>query len=86
MMLFAGYIDHSFVRTHSLSHVKELGNVLSKLCYKKLDIEYVVYYCRECGYIAHLDCAKEQRSYGATTKSVAGNSVDYLFNSFGSFG
>jgi hypothetical protein len=66
--------DHSLVRTYSLiCQVEKQDNVFCKLCYKKVKTEYAAYFCRKCGYVAHLQCAKEHQS-----SSGASNSVDYL--------
>jgi len=67
--------DHSLVRTYSLiCQVKKQDNVFCKLCYKKVRTKYAAYFCRECGYVAHLKCAKDQQSYNGQTS----NSVEYL--------
>jgi hypothetical protein len=66
--------DHSLVRTYSLvCQVEKQDNVFCKLCYKKVKTKYAAYFCRDCGYVAHLQCAKQHQS-----SSGASNSVDYL--------
>ncbi|XP_059460180.1 uncharacterized protein LOC132189459 [Corylus avellana] len=52
---------HSLALTYSLGQVKErLDNIIfCRLCYQKVKTEYSAYYCQECGYVAHLECAFE---------------------------
>jgi hypothetical protein len=49
--------NHSLTLTYSLPQYKEHNNIFCKLCYKKVNTEYATYSCRECSYIAHLNCA-----------------------------
>ncbi|XP_062176240.1 uncharacterized protein LOC133881334 [Alnus glutinosa] len=67
--------DHSLVRTYSLiCQVEKQDNVFCGLCYKEVKTKHAAYFCRECGYVAHLKCAKDQQSYNGQTS----NSVEYL--------
>jgi hypothetical protein len=75
--------DHSLTRTYSFSQeVKKQKNVFCKLCRKKVNIEYAAYYCRECDYIAHMDCARyfkvEDRDLSETTNEVDENQLVHL--------
>ncbi|XP_059460182.1 uncharacterized protein LOC132189461 [Corylus avellana] len=52
--------DHSLAITYSLQVKEHLdSNVFCKLCYQKVKTEYAAYYCKECDYVAHLDCVFE---------------------------
>jgi hypothetical protein len=73
---------HSLTRTYSLRRVKKQENVLCLLCRKKVNTEYAAYYCRECDYIAHMDCARyfkvEDRDLSETTNEVDENQLVHL--------
>ncbi|XP_059460178.1 uncharacterized protein LOC132189457 [Corylus avellana] len=52
--------DHFLAITYSLQVKEHLdSNVFCRLCYQKVKTEYAAYYCQECGYVAHLQCAFE---------------------------
>ncbi|XP_059460272.1 uncharacterized protein LOC132189547 [Corylus avellana] len=51
---------HSLAFTCSLRDQVEgtsNGNILCNLCWRKVKTEYATYYCKECDYVAHLECA-----------------------------
>jgi hypothetical protein len=73
---------HSLTRTYSLRRVKKQENVLCLLCRKKVNTEYAAYYCRECDYIAHMECANNFKVYdwdrSETTDEVDANQLVHL--------
>jgi hypothetical protein len=73
------YKEHKidfFIDQFGEAHIVD---VFCYLCYKRVTKEYAAYYCLECSYAAHLDCAKEFQSYSTTsTNSVAGIFNDHL--------
>ncbi|XP_059430500.1 uncharacterized protein LOC132164097 [Corylus avellana] len=54
---------------HFLTLIYLLGQVIKEhddrvfcnLCYKKLNLKYAGYYCQQCGFVAHLNCARKNR-------------------------
>ncbi|XP_059430252.1 uncharacterized protein LOC132163892 [Corylus avellana] len=52
---------------HLLTLIYSLGKVMKEhddhvfcnLCYKKLKLKYGGYYCRECDFVTHLECARQ---------------------------
>ncbi|XP_040992829.1 uncharacterized protein LOC121239619 [Juglans microcarpa x Juglans regia] len=52
--------DHFLTLIFCLDNqVKEQDDpVLCQLCYKTVNTKYGAYYCKECGFVAHLNCAK----------------------------
>jgi hypothetical protein len=68
--------DHSLTRTYSLCQVKQQDNIFCRLCRKKVNTEYAVYYCCKCDYIAHLNCAYRVKDSSSTIESTANNFVD----------
>lgn len=54
--------DHFLTLIYSLHHqVKEQDDqvLLCKLCYKTVNTKYGAYYCKKCGFVAHLKCAEK---------------------------
>ncbi|XP_059462643.1 uncharacterized protein LOC132191567 [Corylus avellana] len=49
--------DHLLTLTYSL-HDQDTGSskVFCRLCYKKVNTKYAIYYCQKCSYIVHLNC------------------------------
>ncbi|XP_062176251.1 uncharacterized protein LOC133881347 [Alnus glutinosa] len=75
--------DHSLTRNYSLSQVKKQEeNAFCKLCRKKVNTEYAAYYCQECDYIAHMECATyfkvEGRDLSETMNEVDANQLVHL--------
>ncbi|KAF5441842.1 hypothetical protein F2P56_037217 [Juglans regia] len=67
--------NHSLTLTCSLHQmVEEKDDIFCKLCHRTVKTKYGVYYCQDCSYAAHLQCARsvegEYMDLSATTESV----------------
>ncbi|KAG6712592.1 hypothetical protein I3842_05G110800, partial [Carya illinoinensis] len=55
--------NHFLTLTCSLHRmVEEKDDILCKLYHRRIKTEYAVYYCQDCQYAAHLQCAKDVKS------------------------
>ncbi|XP_041011236.1 uncharacterized protein LOC121255004 [Juglans microcarpa x Juglans regia] len=65
--------NHSLTLTCSLHQmVEEKDDIFCKLCHRKVKTKYGVYYCQDCSYAAHLQCAQKYEGewMDPTTESV----------------
>ncbi|KAG2706701.1 hypothetical protein I3760_05G115800 [Carya illinoinensis] len=69
--------NHSLTLTFSLHQmVEEKDDILCKLCHRRIKTEYGVYYCQDCKYAAHLECA--QRCQGEINVDLTATTSDLV--------
>ncbi|KAF5454028.1 hypothetical protein F2P56_023726 [Juglans regia] len=69
--------NHPLNLTYSLS-TNQSGRKVCKLCVSRVDVDYGVYYCPSCDFVAHLHCAtsKEDRDETFVPKSKDEESIE----------
>jgi hypothetical protein len=68
---------------HLLTLIYSLGKVIKEhhhhvfcnLCYKQINLNYAGYYCQQCDFVAHLECAHEN-SIGASSDTIDDSSIE----------
>ncbi|XP_059445380.1 uncharacterized protein LOC132177159 [Corylus avellana] len=55
--------NHFLTLTYSLPQFKGHNDIFCKLCYRQVNTEYGTYSCRECSYVAHLNCTTQYNYY-----------------------
>ncbi|XP_030934532.1 uncharacterized protein LOC115959982 isoform X2 [Quercus lobata] len=54
--------NHPLHLTYSSREVPQSDFPFCQLCVQKVDTDYRFYYCSSCDYVAHLDCAMDERN------------------------